>query len=411
MTRKDIIASIDLGSKYVRCVVAEVADNAPIEILGVGKALTKGIHKGLINNINEASKSIEEAVKETEKQAGFSIKHAYVSLGGIYVTTKMTNGALIITSSDKIITENDVRKVKDNIRSMCNTPGETVIQAIPFDFTVDSFAGVENPIGMSGDQLELTAMVVSVRETHLANIIKAIENAGIEIEDDGIALSGYCAALATLSEEMKELGAIIIDIGHDSTSVTVYRNKSVALYKSIKIGGYRITSDISQVFGITLGEAERLKISKGTAWSDLIAEDEELSVSSIASSEQITISLKDLTGVIEARLEDIFKKLDINSNSFIKNHPVGLIVLTGASSAIPGADLLCKDFFNRPVKIGEVIAPQNIPEEFSDAQYATVMGTILYGANKMERITDKPPSKSPVLGFLDNIMRVLHEIF
>ena len=374
MSRTEIIAGIDLGSRYIRCIVAEASENSSINILGIGKAVSKGIRQGVIINIEDAYRSILEAVQEAEHIVGFKLKNVYVGLGSKFVAVQFEPGSVAITSQEKIITENDIRKVKDSARSVAKIPQ--------------------------------TAM-----ETYISNISKAIDEAGLEIDYDGFVLGSYCSALSTLSEEMKDLGVLLMDIGSETTNVIIYRNKRVTFYRFFPFGGENLTRDISNIFGIKPNEAERLKITKGNACADLIEEDEELYGDSITSNTPVKILKEELAQVIEIRMNQILGRIKQELNVYLSKNPIGAIVLTGGTSNLNGIETCVGRLFDRPVRIGKIIEPKGLSEELAQTENSILMGLILHGASKSERKTDKPPSKSKFSDFWDKVLQIGKDIF
>ncbi|MBR0519693.1 cell division protein FtsA [bacterium] len=412
MSRTEIIAGIDLGSRYIRCIVAEASKNSSINILGIGKAVSKGIRQGVIINIEDAYRSILEAVQEAEHIVGFKLKNVYVGLGSKFVSVQFEPGSVAITSQEKIITENDIRKVKDSARSVAKIPQYNLIQIVPCGYTVDGFfAGIKEPVNMSGLRLELNAMIVTAMETYISNISKAIDEAGLEIDYDGFVLGSYCSALSTLSEEMKDLGVLLMDIGSETTNVIIYRNKRVTFYRFFPFGGENLTRDISNIFGIKPNEAERLKITKGIACADLIEEDEELTGDSITSNTPIKILKEELAQVIEMRMNQILGRIKQELNVYLSKNPIGAIVLTGGTSNLNGIETCVGRLFDRPVRIGKIIEPKGLSEELSKTENSMLMGLVLHGASKSERKTDKPPSKSKFSDIWDKILQIGKDIF
>ena len=410
MNRKEIIAGIDLGSKYVRCIVAEASDSSSVEILAIGKSQSRGIKQGSIINIGDAYRSILEAVQEAENIAEFKLKNVYVGLSGKFVISTSELAGIAITSQEKIITESDIQRVKDQVRLLVKHPEYDLIQIVPCEYIVDGFAGIINPKDMSGLRLELSAMMILGMNTYLSNISKAIEEAGLEVEDNGFVLGSYCSAISTLSEEMKDIGTLLMDIGSETTNIIIYRNKKMIMSKVIPFGGENLTRDISNVFGIKPNEAERLKITKGNACLDLIEEDEELLGDSIASNTSVKIFKKELAEVIEARMNQVLGKIKKELTQYLKT-PIGVIVLTGGTSNLEGIETCVGRFFDRPVRIGKIIEPKGLSEEMSQSENSMLMGLVLHGASKAERKTDKPPSKTKLSDFFEKILQLGKEIF
>ena len=410
MNRKEIIAGIDLGSKYVRCIVAEASDSSSVEILAIGKSQSRGIKQGSIINISDAYRSILEAVQDAENIAEFKLKNVYIGLSGKFVISSLELAGIAITSQEKIITENDIQRVKDQVRLLVRHPEYDLIQIVPCEYIVDGFAGISNPKDMSGLRLELSAMMILGLNTYLSNISKAIEEAGLEVEDNGFVLGSYCSAISTLSEEMKDIGTLLMDIGSETTNIIIHRNKKMIMSKVIPFGGENLTRDISNVFGIKPNEAERLKITKGNACLDLVEEDEELLGDSIASNTSVKILRKELAEVIEARMNQTLTRIKKELSQYLKT-PIGVIVLTGGTSNLEGIETCVGRFFDRPVRIGKVIEPKGLSDEMSVSENSMLMGLVLHGASKAERKTDKPPSKNKFSDFFEKVLQFGKEIF
>ena len=416
MTNGDIMAGIDLGSKYVRCVVAEVAKDSEPEILGVGKAPARGINKGARVNRAEACASIEEAVQKAEDMANLKIKRVYIAIDGGYILKKCPHGAVTITSSDKIITENDLRKVKDSARILVKSADHYIIQLIPLRYTVDGNTGTKNPVGLSGTKLELDTMIVQIMNTCGQNITTAIEDAGLELEDDGLVLSTWSTGYFLQDEKLKEIGTIFIDIGYETTKIALYIEGDIVYCRIYLLGGNDIDDAITKEFGILPDEAERLKTTKGAVLCGEIPEQDDdpeiIEAKSISSSEPIArISKTDLDRVIRKRLDKTFSRIlrdlgDLKSSA-------GVILLSGGVSQLSGIGEYIKELFGRPVKIcRDGKRQEGIPKDWATSEYATAVSAILYGAEKKgNKAADKPLSNSPVKNWLDQAVEWLHEIF
>ena len=412
MSKREVVAGLDLGSKSLQCVIADVADDYSIEILGVGSSPSKGIKKGVIVNIEEAALAIETAVSVAEKSAGFEIGGIYVGLGGDSLHSVIRRGEVTIASPDRVISENDVRRVIDAARLLGLAAEREIVQVLPRDYIVDGISGVKKPVGMSGMRLEADASLVTALKTSIANITKAVEEAGLEIEEDGLVLGSYCTGISSLTQDMIELGSVIVDIGFDTTNIAVFKNGSLINSFSVGAGGYNITYDIAFCLGVPPMEAERIKISKGMAMMELVTEDEELNVNSISSVTQAVVFKSALAEVIESRLTDIFEKIKAEIEKLSERGiALGAILLTGGSVGIEGIGRLAENILGYPVKIGSPVNPADLPTPLCDPAYAMAYGLVLYGSTKRSRSIEKPPSSSKTGDFLNKIMEWLHEIF
>lgn len=412
MPKHEIVTGIDIGSSRIRCVIAEVAPDLTVEVLGYGSALSQGIKMGCIVDIEKAAAAIESAVAEAEKIAGFEVRCVYIGLGGRFLQSMGSHGEIAIGSMDRIISENDVRRVIDNARLMGVPPEREIIHILPRNFILDGTPGVKNPVGMSAMRLEVEALLVTALKTAVANATRSVEGAGLEIEEGGIVLGLLGTGLSCLTEELISLGSVVIDMGGDTTNIAIFKNGGLVSSSVIHVGGSTLTSDISQYLHLTLSDSEELKITRGSAAVEFMSEDEELTVASILSPNPVTFMRSELVDAIEARLTEVFEKARREIDAVInKGMPLGAVILTGGCAEIEGICPFAETILGLPVKQGKPVNPENMPEGVSDSSYAPALGLVIHGSRKRSRSIERPPSSSKIGDIFQKIIQWLHEVF
>jgi cell division protein FtsA len=411
VTKHDIVVGLDIGTSKICCVIGEVSPEQSVEILGRGVAPSKGIKKGAVVDIDEASKSIEAAVAEAEKMAGFHVNCVYVGVSGEYISSMANHGVVTVGNTDKEITESDVRRVIEAARLVGVPNDREIIHVIPKNFVIDGTDGVKNPVGMAGMRLEADAHIIVAMVTFLQNINKAVQRAGLEIEENGIVLGSIATSLSVLSEEEKELGIVLVDIGGGTTDVAIFKSSSIVTTAILPIGGSNITYDSVIVLRIPHAEAERIKVAKGCASTTLIKEDEQIEVVSLSSVDPPSVSRMELAEVIEGRLMDVFEwlKKEIRKVSGRGIHLAG-VTLTGGSANIEGIASQAQEILQLPVRIGKPVGLSGIPDNFRDPAYAMAIGLVLYGSRKKSRSLERV-TNSRVGDIFQKVLQWLHEVF
>ena len=410
MTKHDIVVGLDIGTSNVCCVIGEVGPDQTLEILGKGLAASKGLKKGAVVDIDEAAKSIEAAVSEAEKMAGFHVNCVYVGVTGEYISSMSSHGVVTVGNTDKEINDGDMRRVIEAARLVGVPNDREIIHVIPKNFMIDGTDGVKNPVGMSGMRLEVDAHIIVGMVTFLQNINKSVQRAGLEIEENGIVLGSIPTSLTVLSEEEKELGIVLVDIGGGTTDVAMFKHNSLVTTAVLPIGGSNITYDAVIVLRIPHAEAERIKVAKGCASVDLVKEDEQIEVVSLSSVDPPSVSRKELAEVIEGRLMDIFDWLRKEIRKVTKTgiHIAG-VTLTGGCSNIEGIASTAQDILQLPVRIGKPGIP-GLPDSMKDPVYAMALGLVRYGSSKKSRSLERV-SSSRVGDVFQKVLQWLHEVF
>ncbi len=372
------ILAIDVGSTKISAAIAQQDDKC-LRIAGTGVARAQGLKKGVITNIDLASKAIKEACESAYRIAGTSPKKAIVSLSGAYVKSTNSNG--IVNIPNKEISLDEINRVMQTAIYNANIPHEyEIVHALPYKFRVDDQDFIEDPLGMNAARLEADVHIITAHKSSLFNIKKAVRQAGIEV--DTVVLGGYAAAIATLSQEDKELGACVIDMGGSTCELVIHSGNSIVYNDFLAVGSMHITSDLSIALHTPLQTAEEIKIHFG----DLSEPKNDYIEIPIIGDENEThqVSLEIVYNVIHARVQETLMIL-ANSieKSGLKDQLGAGIVLTGGMTKLSGIRELASAIFdNLPVRIAKPKPIEGLDESLQDPQYSALVGLLLYGAGE-----------------------------
>jgi len=375
----DTILAIDIGSTKICAIIAEIVDSK-VKILGHGISKSQGIKKGAITNIEHASKAIKKAIADAKRIAGSDLTSATVSISNAYAKSLNSTGVVNIPHKDISIKE--ITRVMQTALYNANVPNEyEVVHVLPYNFRVDDQDGIEDPFGMNASRMEVDVNIVMTQKSNLSNLKKAVRSAGVEIE--GIVLSGYASAIATIDTDEKELGVAVIDLGGQTSNLVIHTGNSIRYNDFLGVGSNHITNDLSMALHTPLQIAEDVKITHGNL-IDTSSEVIELPIIGDEDNHN-NVSLEIVHSVIFSRVEEALMIL-ANSleKSSLKDQIGAGIVLTGGMTKLKGIRELAQSIFPAmPVRIGK---PSNeiegLFEELEDPAYATVLGLLLYKAGQ-----------------------------
>jgi cell division protein FtsA len=400
--RKDrIVVGLDVGTTKVVALVGNVADGV-IEIIGMGRADSHGLEKGVVVDIGRTIASIRTAVEEAENMADVRVDSVYVGIAGKHITSINNSGTVSINRPDRIIAEDDVRRVVETAQAIQIPPESEMIHVIPRQYIVDGQDGITDPVGMTGTRLEVDVHIVTGAITAVHNLVRCVENLGIGIRQ--IVLEPIASSLAVLSSAEKELGVILMDIGGGTTDISVFRGGDIWFSKVIPIAGEHITNDITVGLQTPIEEAELVKKMHGTALVDSVGEDDKIEVATIGGDEKKLVSKKKLAKIIEPRVEELLDLAmqEVEDAGYRDLVPAGL-VLTGGSSLLDGIDEFASQRYDIPVRRGKI--PQGIHglrDIVESPIYATSIGLLRYAVETKD--FKKPefsePRRSSVIGKL-----------
>jgi len=377
MRKERVVVGLDVGTTKVVALVGNVADGM-IEIIGMGKAESHGLEKGVVVDIGRTISSIRKAIEEAENMADVKVSSVYVGIAGKHINSINNSGTVSINRPDRIITDDDIHRVVETAQAIQLPPASEMIHVIPRQYIVDGQDGITDPVGMTGTRLEVDVHIVTGAITAVHNLVRCVKTLDVGIEQ--IVLEPIASALAVLSSAEKELGVILLDIGGGTTDISVFRGGDIWFSKVIPIAGEHITNDITVGLQTPIEEAELIKKQAGTALVDSVGEDEKIEVATIGGDEKKTVSKKKLAKIIEPRVEELLDLAmqEVEDAGYRDLVPAGL-VLTGGTSLLDGIAEFAHQRYGIPVRRGKI--PQGIHglrDIVESPIYATSIGLLRY---------------------------------
>ncbi|MDD5126704.1 MAG: cell division protein FtsA [Dehalococcoidales bacterium] len=376
MKKRKIITGIDVGTTKICTIIADADEAGGLRVLGVGINPSKGMHKGLVVNIEEARESIKKSIREAEQASNHKIDSAYIGVTGRHVTSINNRGVVAITRNDRLVRPDDLKRVMASAQSI-QVPGDRkLLHVIPRTYLVDGQPGVKNPVGMHGFRLDVETHVITAAMASLQNMVKCIRSVGIDVDD--LVLEPLASSEAVLSDDEKQAGVVLADIGGGTTDIAIFREGSIWHTAVLPVAGYQLTRDISIGLGLPFDVAEEMKKKYGSV---MPVYESKMETPTAMSQDGHGVSYQDLCDIIRARFEEIMKLilLELPGTDYSEMVPAGL-VLTGGSSNVSGASTLGHDVLNLPVRVGAPIDMNGIAEMLRDPAYATGVGLVLWGA-------------------------------
>jgi cell division protein FtsA len=384
MNPERIIAGLDIGSAKTTVVIAEaVGDrkNSPsLRILGVGQARTTGLRKGVVSDIEETTRSIKKAVEDAERMAGTKIDAIYAGIAGEHVRAMISKGIVAVNGDE--ISKADVDRANDVARAQQVPQDRELLHAIPQEYSVDKNQGIRDPIGMIGTRLETEMYLVTIGASPAMNLRKSVEKAGYRVRE--LVLEPLASALSVLTEDEKELGVALVEMGAGTTDIAVFHEGKIRHLGTVNYGGNNVTSDIVQGMGVTQADAERLKERFGCAYEPLVDPTDVIQLPSTVAQGERHIPREVLAHIIHQRMDEIFNLVlnEIQRAGYAQRLNGG-VVITGGAAAMQGVAELAADVFGTGVRIG---SPSENIGGLSDSvdapRFATVVGLALYGAHR-----------------------------
>ncbi len=376
MPKKGTFAAIDVGTTKICTIQANISEAGGIRVVGVGIGPSKGLHKGLVVNIDEAKESIRESVRKAERASGLKIGSAYVGVTGRHVGSLNSRGTVAISRTDRKVAPADLERVLDSARSVEVPSDRKVLHVIPRRYTLDNQAGVRNPVGMHGFRLDVETHIITAAVASVKNLVKCVRGIGVDIED--LVLEPLASAESVLTPEEKESGVILADIGGGTTDIAIFKDGSIYHTAILPVAGYQVTRDISIGLGLPFEVAEEMKKKYGRVMLRL---DGKRETSAIGTENGFSFAYEDLCQIIEVRVEEILRLLLLElPRDYVALVPEGL-VLCGGSSNLPGIDMLARDVLKLPVRIGVPRGMFGLTDLLHDPAYATSVGLLCWAAN------------------------------
>jgi cell division protein FtsA len=380
MAKRTTITSIDVGTSKICTTMADIGDGGSLRITGVGVTPSNGLHKGLVVNINEARESIRESVKKAQQASGSKVESAFVGVTGRHVTSMNNRGVVSINRNDRLVRPDDLKRVLQCARSIKVPSDRKLLHVIPRSYAVDGQTGVHNPIGMHGFRLDVETHIITAAVTSVQNLAKCIRGIGIDVDD--LILEPLASSESVLTEDEKQVGVILADIGGGTTDIAIFKEGSIWHTAIIPVAGYQLTRDIAIGLGLPFDVAEEMKKRYGSV---MPVYESKLETANPISEDGHGVSYQDLCDILRARVEEVIRLilLEMPRSEYETMVPAGL-VLTGGSSNLSGIEVLGRDILKLPVRVGVPTNMYGIGDTLRDPAYATSVGLLLWGAKNKD---------------------------
>ncbi len=375
----EIVVGLDIGTTKVCAVVGEVGEDG-ITILGVGTVPCRGLRKGIVSNIDWTIRSIKDAIESAQTMAGVEIRTVYVGVAGSHIRSQVSDGVAAIMGGE--VTRVDVDRVLEGARAIPVDADRQILHVLPREYLVDVQDGIRDPIGMSGVRLGVKVNLVTAATTCVQNVIRCAERCNLAVAD--VVLEALASGEAVLSDDEKEIGAAVIDIGGGTTDILLYVDGGIAHTSVIPVGGNNITNDIAAGLRTPMAEADRLKRLSGCALGRMVGDEEEIEVPGVGGHPPRRTARRVLSDIIEPRVEEIFAVIRkrIEDTGMLEQLSAGA-VLTGGAVLLEGMPEFAEEILGMPVRIGFPTGVKGITQLVQGPQYATAVGLLKYGAQQM----------------------------
>jgi len=397
MQNDKIVVGLDIGTTKICALVGRKNEFGKLEILGMGKAVSEGVVRGIVSNIDKTVDAIKKAIKQAEEQSGINIGIVNVGIAGQHVKSLQHNGSITRATTDNEITVEDVNRLTNDMYRLVTKPGDEIIHVMPQDYKVDYEEGIVDPVGMSGVRLEGNFHIITAQSNAINNLNKCVTRAGLEIEN--LILEPLASSMSVLSDEEKEAGVALIDIGGGTTDLAIFKDNIIRHAAVLPFGGNIITSDIKQGCMVMQTQAEQLKVKFGKAIADEASDNEIVSIPGLRDRTPKEISLKNLAFIIEARMEEIIELVysEIVRSGYANNLAAG-VVITGGGSQLQNLVQLVEYLTGLDARIGypnEHLGKSKI-DAVKSPMYATSVGLVLSGYRSLDdRIARYTEAKQP----------------
>ncbi len=375
-TEKPLLVGLDIGTTKVAAIVGEVTSEGELDIIGIGYQPARGLKKGVVVNIESTVNAIQRAVEEAELMAGCQIHSVYTGIAGSHINSLNSHG--IVAVRDNEVTHADIDRVIDAARAVAIPSDQKVLHILPQEFIIDEQGGIREPIGMSGVRLEARVHMVTGAVSAAQNIVKCVRRCGLQVND--IILQPLASSYAVLTEDEKELGVCLIDIGGGTTDVAVFTEGSIRFSTVIPIAGDQVTGDVAVALRTPTKHADELKIKYGCALTQLTQLDDAIEVPSVGERAPRRLSRQTLSEVIQPRYEELFTLVqsELRRAGFDDTIAAG-VVLTGGASKMEGAIELAEEIFRMPVRLASPQYVTGLSDVVRNPMYSTGVGLLLYG--------------------------------
>ncbi|KKO45051.1 cell division protein FtsA [Arsukibacterium ikkense] len=397
---RDLIVGLDIGTSQIKAVVGEITSDNRLSIVGVGTHASRGMDKGGVNDLNLVVQAVQRAINEAELMADCQISSVYLGITGKHIRCQNESGMVPINDTE--VTADDVASVIHAAKSVPISAERRMLHVLPQEFSVDMQEGIKSPVGMSGVRMEAKAHIITCANDMAKNIEKCVERCGLAV--DQLIFSSLASSYAVLTDDEKELGVCVVDMGGGTIDLSIFTNGALRHTAVIPVAGNQVTSDIAKIFRTPISHAEDIKVQYACALRSMVGKEESIEVPSVGGRPARSMSRHTLAEVIEPRYHELFELVleEIRSSGLEEQIAAGL-VLTGGTSKMEGAVEFAEDVFQMPVRVGQPMHVSGLKEYVQDPAYASVVGLLLYGKDVRAQQKNAAQSRDPVSSLLKKI--------
>ncbi|MBU1308178.1 MAG: cell division protein FtsA [Gammaproteobacteria bacterium] len=373
---RDLIVGLDIGTAQIKAVVGEITPDDRLSIVGVGTHVSRGMDKGGVNDLNLVVQAVQRAIDEAELMADCRVSSVYLGITGKHIRCQNESGMVPINDTE--VTTEDVASVIHAAKSVPISAERRMLHVLPQEFSVDMQEGIKSPVGMSGVRMEAKAHIVTCANDMAKNIEKCVERCGLQV--DQLIFTALASSFAVLTDDEKELGVCVVDVGGGTIDIAIYTNGALRHTAVIPVAGNQVTSDIAKIFRTPISHAEEIKVQYACALRSMVGKEESIEVPSVGGRPARSMSRHTLAEVVEPRYQELFELVmeEIKSSGLEEQIAAG-VVLTGGTAKMEGAVEFAEDIFQMPVRVGLPMHVSGLKEYVQDPAYASVVGLLLYG--------------------------------
>lgn len=376
VAERKLVVGLDIGTSKISVAVGEITPDNQLSIIGVGNQLARGMDKGGVNDLNLVIQSIQRAINEAELMADCQISSIYLGISGKHISCQNENGMVPINDTE--VVQEDVDNVIHTARSVPISAERRMLHVLPQEYSIDCQDGIKSPIGMSGVRMEAKVHIVTCANDMAKNLVKCVERC--DLTADQLIFSALASSYAVLTEDEKELGICVVDMGAGTMDISVFIGGALRHTAVIPVAGNQVTSDIAKIFRTPLSHAEDIKVQYACALKQLVSMEENIDVPSVGGRPARSMSRHTLSEVVEPRYQELFELIqDEIRESGLEDQIAAGYVLTGGTAKMEGVVEFAEEIFQMPVRIATPLAVQGLKEYVNDPSYATVVGLLHYG--------------------------------
>ena len=376
-SEKPLVVGLDIGTSKIVAIVGEIQTDGTVEVIGLGSHQSRGLRRGVVVDMASTEQAILRAVEEAELMAGCEIQSVFSGISGNHIRSQNSDGTVAI--KDKEVTEQDVDRVLEGARAIPLSADQKILHVLPQEYVLDKQDGIRQPVGMSGVRLEARVHLVTAAVSAVQNVTKCVARCGLQVDD--LILQQLASSHAVLSDDERDLGIALVDIGAGTTDVAVFTEGAIRYTTCIPIAGDLVTNDIAVALRTPTVHAEEIKIKYACALEQMVSSDETIQVPSVGNRDPRRLERQTLAQVVEARYRELFNHVhkQLRQSGFESMIPAGL-VLTGGGAKMEGVVELAEEILHMPVRLGSPQGVTGLSEVVSNQIYATGVGLLIYGA-------------------------------